>query len=403
MFFAKDSSISSFLVFAFLGILLQLWITGENTDTNNGSILNEVTDSKSVAYNEVLHGIKRDLYKNKFLYLSSTKMKNVLKALGATDSDMELYLKEVFGRYSKVKDPVCNNRYLHTRSFLYQKDHIDQNVEDIFHHNASILPHVTARLDDPAFEALNGGLNYRPMAKLDDWAVFNSVHTALHKFIVHLFDPSARKLPPESSEMNNLMVTDYPLRYVIGNDVKKSQLTPEGIHQDGNQITFMMLGARNNLASESGESRLFTLDAPNGPYGIAGGRTNITEAESRKEEEDRERFMIFNRVMMDPFETVVTLDQEVKHEGRGKMIRINPDENAERGVFLIFAKRPNANGWNKEHEGVSMKHAQKEYNMKGSINHLFLDHEEDFKNKEKIFFENLKAKGASFPGQETGL
>jgi len=408
MFSKRTDTFFTGMLFGLLGIHLQsflpnlvqpIWNEDYPTQVNEQLHINQ---RKYVSYEAdgLINDIKKELYQKKFLHLSSYEMKTVLKRLGANEEDLETYLKDVYNKSMRVKDPACQDRYMHTRNFLYQKDHVDQNVEDIFRNNASVLPHVAIKVLDPSFVALNGGLNYRPMAKLDDSAVFNSVHIALHKFVVNLLDPEAKKLPLESSKKNEFLVSDLLMKYVLSNDVRKSQLSPEGIHQDGNHITMMMLGVRNNIAPESGKSRIFTLDAKSGPYGIAGGRKNLTEDESRKEEEEREQYMVFDRVLKDPFETLIALDQEVKHEGRGKIVRENKNENGERGMFLVFARRPNADGWQKTQEGVPLTIGEEEFNSKGSLDHLLSQSEQEFKDHEKAFFDNLKKTGPGFPGQD---
>jgi len=388
------------ILLGLLGIYLQGYLPKVQMPIFNENHKQQINQNIHIESNGLINDIKKELYQKKFLHLCSYEMKTVLKRLGANEEDLETYLKDVYNNKIRAMDPAVQDRYTHSRNFLYQKEHADQNVEEIFRNNASVLPHVASTLNDPAFIALNGGLNYRPVAKLDDSAVFNSVHTALHKFVVSLLNPETKKLPLESSKKNEFLVSDFLMKNVLGNNIRKSQLSPEGIHQDGNHITMMMLAVRNNIAPETGKSRVFTLNAKSGPYGIAGGRKNLTEDESRKEEEEREQFMLFDRVLLDPFDTLITLDQEVKHEARGAIVRTNENEIGERGMFLIFARRPNADGWQKPEEGIPLAIGREEFNSKGSLDHLLSNSEQEFKNHERLFFENLKKTGPSFPGQD---
>ena len=49
--------------------------------------------------------------------------------------------------------------------------------------------------------------------------------------------------------------------------------------------------------------------------------------------------------MKKPFEAIAILDQKVKHEVRGGLVRINKHHDGERGMHLMFVRRPVLDGW----------------------------------------------------------
>ena len=349
-----------------------------------------------------LNKIKNELYTNKFYHFTSDEMKKLLVQLGAQNEDFQVFLS-IFndGSPSMKKDPAKHDRVGSIRNYLYKKQDGDQNLEEFFDSTARILPHVPARVDDPSFVKLNGGLNYRPYAPVEDWMAFNTVHTALHKIIMSMVDPATERLPTETSNITDFLLMDMFLKNVVDDTVKKASLvSPEGIHQDGNHITFMMMGLRNNIKEGCAQSRVFNMDAELGPYGIAGGKKNLTEFESIQEEMERERCMIFNHTMKDPFEAIMILDREVKHEGRGGLVRVDNIRKGERALLLIFGRRPVHDGWEKDHQGVPFHVAKDEFDREGSVGGLFSESDAEFRVKEKHFYDNLKQKKITFPGQE---
>ena len=353
---------------------------------------------ETLDYQPSLRKIKEELYKNKFCHMPSGTLKNLLKKLGANDEDFHIFL-EIFKDGATQVSPSAHNRNESTRNFLYRKDFRDQNLDDYLDTSSKILPPVPLRVDDPGFVTLNGGINWRPTSKLPDWMIFNSVRIALHKLIMSLLDPSAKQLQKEANTMTDFVLTDITIKAVVNDEFKQSLVSPEGIHQDGSHITLLMLGIRNNIEDGSAESRVFSMDVKSGPYGIEGGKTDLTELESKQEENERERFMIFNRTLIKPFEAVILLDQEVKHEGRKGLVRINENQQGERGIYAIFARRPFADGWEKEPQGVPFATAKDEFDKNGFIDGLFSESESIFKEQQNFFAENLKVKGKGYPGQ----
>ena len=69
--------------------------------------------------------------------------------------------------------------------------------------------------------------------------------------------------------------------------------------------------------------------------------------------------MLDNFTLKDPFETLVLLDQEVKHEARGGLVRKDDSKNGERNFLIFFSRRPKISGSEKETEGVEKPSRQR--------------------------------------------
>ena len=325
-------------------------------------------------------------------------MRQVLQELGAKHEDFENYL-QIYQEGTMEIHPACHNKFASIRNIYFTKRHNNDNVEDVFNSTAKILPHVPNRNSDPSFIALNGGLSYRPYGKVHDWMLFNTVFIALEKLVIHLLDPKSPNLPHESFDKNGFLIQNIFAKTVVSNKIGTSLVSPEGIHQDGNHVGLMMMGLHKNIAGGCGESRIFSNDAPSGPYGISGGKTNLTKSQSEDEVSTREKYILLNHTMKEPFEAIVVIDQNVKHEVRGGLVRIKKDQDGERGMHLMFGRRPVVDGWEKEYDGVSYKKAKEVFLQEGSLDNIFSKYHDDFSEYSRIYWEHLKRTKSFFPGQ----
>lgn len=91
---------------------------------------------------------------------------------------------------------------------------------------------------------------------------------------------------------------------------------PEGIHQDGTEISSVTLLQRHNVTS-GGESRIWSLDQPTGNY----SSSRFGKFKRAKSIEEATHFdwanCLFNKSLVDPWETIFFNDRLVKHEARG--------------------------------------------------------------------------------------
>lgn len=74
---------------------------------------------------------------------------------------------------------------------------------------------------------------------------------------------------------------------------------PEGIHQDSAELTVVVLVGRENVSSDSGCNRVWSLEQPC-------GKPSQSDLSSER--------LLFQTVLTDPLDTLLVLDRQVKHE-----------------------------------------------------------------------------------------
>merc|ERR1712023_434856 len=152
-----------------------------------------------------------------------------------------------------------------------------------------------------------------------------------------------------------------------------------------------MVYDRENIKS-GGESRIFSVEAPDGPYGIAGGVTGLSNEQSIAEELDREKHLLKKFTMTEPGEAVFFYDAKMKHEVRYQLARENKDAIGRRKTLLAFTRRPLADGWDKDQAGVSYEIAEAELKKTGNVDRFFAEHDREFEQKKAKYEEVMKAK-----------
>lgn len=85
---------------------------------------------------------------------------------------------------------------------------------------------------------------------------------------------------------------------------------PEGIHQDSAELTAVVLMNRENVASDSGENRVWTLEQPYGKPSAA----DIAPAAAALVGGTHAKTLLKTVTLMERFDTLLILDREVKHE-----------------------------------------------------------------------------------------
>lgn len=134
------------------------------------------------------------------------------------------------------------------------------------------------------------------------------------------------------------------------------------------------------------------FDCPSGPYGLAGGVPDLSEDESRAQEEVRERHLLTEPFEMKrPGEAIFFYDRELKHEVRHALVRERLDQIGKRRTLLAFARRPDRSpeDWFKLKGGVSYADAAKEFHSTGCLASLFEEFKEDFDAKSALYWQQV--------------
>lgn len=132
-----------------------------------------------------------------------------------------------------------------------------------------------------------------------------------------------------------------------GNEEDAAEPTPEGIHQDGTEISSITLIGRSNVKrGEGAESRIWALQQPTGNY--SSDRYGELKATTVGDGFNWDN-CLFNKALESPWETIIFNDREVKHEAR-KFLREPGTEGRPcyRDVIVSFVRKPCRDGSDEE-------------------------------------------------------
>lgn len=118
--------------------------------------------------------------------------------------------------------------------------------------------------------------------------------------------------------------------------------TPEGVHQDGTEISSVTVVQRRNVASYGAESRIWKLEQPTGNY------DSPRFGELSKESKHRDGFSwencLFDKALESPWETIYFNDRMVKHEVRPFHREAGRSGPCHRDVIVNFVRKPLSDG-----------------------------------------------------------
>uniref|UniRef100_A0A7S2D7C8 Uncharacterized protein n=1 Tax=Alexandrium andersonii TaxID=327968 RepID=A0A7S2D7C8_9DINO len=135
------------------------------------------------------------------------------------------------------------------------------------------------------------------------------------------------------------VINDQILIRVTKRSADDESPTPEGVHQDGTEISSVTVLSRSQVES-GGESRIWSLDQPTGNYSSG----EFGHMKRRPSIETPVGFdwnnCLFNKALTEPWETVYFNDREVKHEARG----FDGQRPCKRDVLVNFVRKPLKDG-----------------------------------------------------------
>lgn len=134
----------------------------------------------------------------------------------------------------------------------------------------------------------------------------------------------------------------------------EAEPTPEGIHQDGTEISSVTLISRKNVDSNIGsESRIWNLRQPTGNYDSTHyGKLTMNGPFPAPEGFDWDN-CLFNKALDSPWETIVFNDREVKHEVRAFHRREDAVGKCYRDVLVNFCRKPLSDGSDIRKDNIS--------------------------------------------------
>jgi len=182
---------------------------------------------------------------------------------------------------------------------------------------------------------------------------FEYANSSVPEAIAYILDYlQPEKHDDQDGTMNtgsNITINDQLLIRVnkTVDDQGASEPTPEGIHQDGTEISSVTLIGRNNVARYRGsESRIWKLDQSAGNY----DSHEFGRLDNNSDLPALERFSwdncLFNEALGSPWETIIFNDRKVKHEVRGFYPK-DESKPSYRDVIVNFLRKPLSNGMDK--------------------------------------------------------
>ena len=182
------------------------------------------------------------------------------------------------------------------------------------------------------------------------------------------FTPTHHHYQSNVSTNSNITINDQ-LLIRINKDADISEPTPEGIHQDGTEISSVTLIHKENVkAGNGGESRIWTLDQPTGNYDSVEFGKLLPSPTLDVSADFSWDNCLFDKALDSPWETILFNDRKVKHEVRSFLRDKGGKAPCYRDVIVNFVRKPLSDGSDKQMvDGVEESITHRCYN-------LMLDH-----------------------------
>lgn len=255
--------------------------------------------------------------------------------LGVTQLDLDK-LQLAFDDDSKQIDPGNGVKYVNTAMHMFKKEEDDRNLQEVWNFRR-FAPSAHVVIDDDTFRDGNQGLNFRPFGALVNWAVINPALEGMLKIVLEMMRPDTDECEEQvekgddAKTKHDVMIETAFQQVESGGKNRCGNASPEGIHQDGDDVVLVVFMNRHNVKA-GGESRLYDINVQSGPFGPG------------LEDERRTHLLTKPFVMTKPFEAFLILDQKLKHEARGVLEPILGNRRAYRNVISFHARRPHADG-----------------------------------------------------------
>jgi len=152
--------------------------------------------------------------------------------------------------------------------------------------------------------------------------------------LMEMFIPDKFVGPENTNSESGTVIQDQLLIRINKHTDSYEAPTPEGVHQDGTNITSVTLVGLSNV-TKGGESRLWPLSTPMGSYG--------DEMFDTKGNSFYKSNCLFNRPLRAQWDTVIFNDRLVKHEARP----FDGPRPAYRDVILNDIRKPYSDGVDK--------------------------------------------------------
>ena len=261
-------------------------------------------------FREILNHIQQRLHRDAFVHIDSVTFRKLLLWQGATERDLnEVESGKMHAAVKKDKEAAMSFRQIAFHRMV-ALDEEEPFVE-------ANTPGVTQISDQEITSTKGARINIqRSGTKIWNMAprsyAESSIPGALCRVSAALFELHEPHDPqPNINHQSKTVINDHLLIKVNKTTSAEECPSPEGVHQDGTEVTSVTLIERKGVTS-GGETRIWSLQAPTGNYdGIDADGNPIPPPPGFSWNN-----LVAKMTLKEPWETVYLLDRKVKHEGR---------------------------------------------------------------------------------------
>ena len=255
--------------------------------------------------------INKELIKKQLAFIPGKIYRESLVYLGATENDLTaLEEGSIHAAMERDPEPAWHYRQLGCqRNLLIQEE---KNDDDTFSHRSQEGKHRIREAGCAAAyrfyqeeQVFHRPFPYWPLPpkQYSDSSVPFATTRLMEMFIPDTFTDEIRTNTASKCVIHDQLM----IRINKTSEDNSASPTPEGIHQDGAQITSITLVGLHNV-TQLGENRLWPMSTPIGNY--EDGMFEANEGPFSK------NTCLFNQTLSNPWDTLIFNDRKVKHEAR---------------------------------------------------------------------------------------
>lgn len=287
-----------------------------------------------------LRSVKAELETTGYSWIEGGIYRELLKEFGAHEDE----LQEL--ETGQVHDRVVDDEFaMHFRQIAFHRVIMTKGriVNADWPAVTQINPSEIASDQGAKIKQIRSGTRTWPMPPRD--YSLGSVQTAVSKLHQFLLPDNHHHQSNLNMDSENIVHDQLLVR--VNKTVDYAEPTPEGVHQDGTEISSVTMIKRKNVAS-GGESRVWRLEQPSGNYDSGAMRQLDNGPDSMPVPEGFDwNNCLFSKTLKSPFDTFVFNDRMVKHEARP--FHSGPEHLgvSQRDVMVNFLRKPLKDGMDK--------------------------------------------------------
>lgn len=276
-----------------------------------------------------------------YAWIDGHLYRDLLLWKGATLADLKaIEIGVIHNAIARDPEPT-----MHFRQVAFHRVILDANNRDELP-KAMQLPAVT-QIDATEIASEKGAKVFFKRSGTRSWPMppqayaQSSVAIAIGK-LNSLLHPEIHHPQPNINCNSNAVINDQVTIRINKNLADdEAEATPEGIHQDGTEISSVTLVGRHNIA-RGGESRIWKLEQPTGNYcSQEFGKIASNPSIPTPQGFDWDNCLL-DRALSSPWDTIIFNDRLVKHEARPFFP--NGNGSCHRDVIVNFVRKPLRDG-----------------------------------------------------------